>query len=174
MMNEVEAVARKAATATPGRPMLRNRAMVPRGPSRTSMKAIRNRAAQTDRHNTTVQLSGTAMNRAMAPPKLQVSADAKTRATPRSRSPELFSETARVDVILPSSPQKQARGRRSGTIEHPVRAMDSRLPRPSYRLRPPCQKSWRDDGFVFLPRLIHYRRHRSRPLERPRRSSRRP
>src|SRR5438034_8665268 len=128
MMNAVDAAAWRAPTATPGRPMLRNRATVPRGPSRTSMKAIRKRDAQIDRQNTTVQLSGTAMNRAMAPPKLQVSADAKTRATLRSRSPELFWETARVDVILPSSPQKQARGRRSETIEHPVRARDSRLP----------------------------------------------
>src|SRR6185369_12112200 len=124
MMKEIDAAAWRAPTATPGSPMLRNRAMVPRGPSRTSMKAIRKRDAQIDRQNTTVQLSGTAMNRAMALPKLQVSADAKTSATPRSRSPELFSETARVDVILPSSPQKHARGRRSEAIEHPVRARD--------------------------------------------------
>ena len=68
-------MAKQIATASPGRPMPVISFSVPRRPSRQTMKAIRKAAAQTERQNTTVQLSGASMKRAIAPPKLQKIAD---------------------------------------------------------------------------------------------------
>src|SRR5260221_7671134 len=112
-MNDVEAVAMNAATATPGRPIRRNRATVPRGPSRTSMNPTRKSPAQIDRQKTIVQLSPTAMNRAMAPPKLQIRAEQKTRDIPRSRSAAAARGRARVDVIAASGAGGPGAGRTS-------------------------------------------------------------
>ena len=64
-------MAKQNATARPGTPMSRNSFSVPRKPSRQTMKPSRKAAAQNERQNTTVQLSGVSMKRAMAPPKLQ-------------------------------------------------------------------------------------------------------
>ena len=66
--------------------MSRNSFSVPRPPSRNSMKPSRKAAAQKERQNTTVQLSAASMKRAMAPPKLQNSADRKTSRKPMRSS----------------------------------------------------------------------------------------
>ncbi len=58
--------------------MSRNSRSMPRQPSRQAMKQIRKAAAQTERQNTTVQLSPLSMKRAMVPPKLHSSAERKT------------------------------------------------------------------------------------------------
>lgn len=75
-------MAKQNPTARPGRPMSRNSLSVPRQPSRQTMKQSRNAAAQTERQNTTVQLSSTLMKRAMVPPKLHISADRNTSRKP--------------------------------------------------------------------------------------------
>ncbi|CDX60047.1 hypothetical protein MPL1032_30033 [Mesorhizobium plurifarium] len=62
--------------------MCRKRFKVPRQPSRHSMNAMRKATAQSERQNTTVQLSPIWMKRAMVPPKLHISADRKTRSMP--------------------------------------------------------------------------------------------
>ena len=59
---------------------------MPRKPSRQTMKAIRKAAAQTERQNTTVQLSGASMKRAIVPPKLQQIADRATSTKPMRSS----------------------------------------------------------------------------------------
>ena len=66
--------------------MPRNSRTVPRPPSRRSMKPSRNAAAQSERQKTMVQLSSVSRKRAMAPPKLQNSADRKTSRKPRRSS----------------------------------------------------------------------------------------
>jgi hypothetical protein len=79
-------VAKHTATPIPGRPMVRNRRMVPADPSRQSMKPMRNRAAKNDRQAMIVQGSPTSSPRAMAPPKLQTSAAPNTSRTPMRAS----------------------------------------------------------------------------------------
>src|SRR5688572_8197831 len=81
-MKDDEATAKQSPTASPGRPMSRKSLSVPRPPSRISMKPSRNAAAQKERQNTIAQESGVSRKRAMAPPKLQHSADRKTSASP--------------------------------------------------------------------------------------------
>ena len=66
--------------------MSRKSFSVPRPPSRTSMKPSRKAAAQNERQKTIAQLSGVSMKRAMAPPKLQKSAERKTSRKPRRSS----------------------------------------------------------------------------------------
>lgn len=88
-------MAKQNATARPGRPMPRNNLTVPCQPSRQTMKQIRKAAAQTERQNTTVQLSPASMKRAMAPPKLHISADRNINRKPiRSSRGETAGETA--------------------------------------------------------------------------------
>mgnify|MGYP001596458580 CR=1 FL=1 len=82
MMKDVEAMVKQSPTAMPGQPMPLNSATVPRGPSRTSMKASRNRPANRQRQKTIVQLSEMCRKRAMAPPKLQKKAEPKTSRAP--------------------------------------------------------------------------------------------
>ena len=53
----VDALPKRRATASPGRPIARKSASVPRAPSRTSMKPSRNPAAQSERQKTMVQAS---------------------------------------------------------------------------------------------------------------------
>ena len=66
--------------------MARNSATVALRPFCQSMKTSRKVAANTERQNTTVQLSLTVKYRAMAPPKLQAVADPKTSHAPRTSS----------------------------------------------------------------------------------------
>ena len=81
-MKDDEATAKQSPTASPGKPMSRKSLSVPRPPSRISMKPSRNAAAQKERQKTMAQELGVSTKRAMAPPKLQNSADRKTSTKP--------------------------------------------------------------------------------------------
>ena len=77
---------------------------VPRRPSRQTMKAIRKAAAQNERQNTTVQLSGASMKRAIAPPKLQTIADRATSTKPMRSSRAETAWTSRRHELSLASP----------------------------------------------------------------------
>src|SRR5437867_3117661 len=99
-MKLVEAVAKQKATPSPGMPMSRKSFKVPRQPSRQSMKAMRKATAQSERQNTTVQLSPAWMKRAMVPPKLHISADRKTSSMPnRSSRGETAGKATRGEAV---------------------------------------------------------------------------
>ena len=81
--------------------MSRNNLSMPRQPSRQTMKQIRKAAAQTERQNTTVQLSPASMKRAMVPPKLHISADRNTSRKPmRSSRCGTVEETTLGDDVV--------------------------------------------------------------------------
>src|SRR6478736_7632898 len=82
MMKLTEAVAKQAPTAMPGNPMPRKSLPVPAIPSRVSINPKRNNAAKSDRQKTTVQTSSISRKRASVPPKLQTTADIRTRNMP--------------------------------------------------------------------------------------------
>ena len=81
-MKQVVAMVKEVATMPPGQPMFRNMLIVPRMPSRNSMKKNRNTAANRQRQKITAQASSMARKRAMAPPKLQKKAEPKTSTAP--------------------------------------------------------------------------------------------
>jgi hypothetical protein len=80
---EVVAMVKQPATARPAAPMREKRARVPARPSRSSMKASRQRAAVPERQKIVAQALSISASRARIPPRLQTTAAPKTSQAPR-------------------------------------------------------------------------------------------